>query len=60
LRDDPRTRDLEVVVVTGHDAAQTSERLHDLRVRECLPKPIVVARLLELLDEVGETDAGPA
>ena len=59
LREDPRTSDLEVVVVTGHDPARTSARLHDLRIREYLPKPIVVARLLELLDEVG-AETGPA
>ena len=52
LRDEPATRDLAVVVVTAHDPARTSQRLRDLEIREYLPKPIVVARLLELVEEL--------
>ena len=52
LRADPATRDLAVVVVTAHEPGRTSERLRGLGILECLPKPVDVGRLLELVDEV--------
>jgi hypothetical protein len=51
LRADPETRGLAVVVVTAHEPGRTSERLRGLGILECLPKPVDVGRLLDLVDE---------
>jgi CheY-like chemotaxis protein len=52
LREDPVTSATPVVVVTADaDPARTAP-LSALGVRECLTKPVDVARLLELVDEV--------
>ena len=52
LRAEPATSRIPVVVVTAHEPARTSARLRELAIREYLPKPIVVSRLLELVDEL--------
>jgi CheY-like chemotaxis protein len=55
LREEPVTRDVPVVVVSGHEPEGNGDVLRELGVREHLTKPIDVGRLLELVDELAPT-----
>lgn len=52
LRAEPATRDVPVVVVSGHTPAENGASLRGLGIREYLTKPIDIGRLLELVDEL--------
>jgi CheY-like chemotaxis protein len=52
LRSEPGTRDVPVVVVSGHTPAENGASLRGLGIREYLTKPIDIGRLLELVDEL--------
>ena len=57
LREEPVTRDVPVVVVSGHEPQGNGDALRELGIREHLTKPIDVGRLLELVDELAPTGA---
>ena len=54
LRTDPATRALAVVLVTADDRTDLDPS-GELQIRELLPKPVDVGRLLELVDELAPT-----
>ena len=55
LRRAPETRDVPVVVVSGHTPADSTDSLGGLGIRDYLTKPIDIGRLLELVDEHAPT-----
>jgi CheY-like chemotaxis protein len=55
LRGEPETRDVPVVVVSGHTPDHSAQALDGLGVRDYLTKPIDIGRLLELVDEHAPT-----
>jgi CheY-like chemotaxis protein/HPt (histidine-containing phosphotransfer) domain-containing protein len=60
LRSEPETRDVPVVVVSGHTPERIAGSLNGLGVREYLTKPLDIGRLLELVDEHAPTVDGDA
>ena len=52
LKADPTTRPIPVVIVTAERERKNFQHLHMLGAFDCLTKPLNVARLLTLLDEV--------
>ena len=55
LKADPATRDVPVVVVSADLPSRSRDSLLHLGIREYLPKPIDIGRLLELVDELAPT-----
>jgi CheY-like chemotaxis protein len=51
LRDDPRTRDIPVIVLSADAISSGLQRLRDAGVRAYLTKPLDVRQLLEVIDE---------
>lgn len=49
LKNDPATRSIRVVAMTGYPTAENIERIMDAGAEVCLQKPIDTQRLLELL-----------
>jgi CheY-like chemotaxis protein len=58
LRADPATRDVPVVVVSGDAPSRNGDSLRGLGIREYLPKPVDIGRLLELVDELAPLAPG--
>jgi signal transduction histidine kinase/ActR/RegA family two-component response regulator len=58
LRRDPRTSRIPVVVISADATPGQIHRLRSAGVREFLPKPLDVKRLLQILDEVLGPDVG--
>ena len=55
LKADPATRDVPVVVVSADLPSGNRDSLGHLGIREYLPKPVDIGRLLELVDELAPT-----
>lgn len=55
LKADPATRDVPVVVVSADVPPRNRDSLQHLGIREHLPKPVDIGRLLELVDELAPT-----
>ena len=55
LKADPATRDVPVVVVSADAPPRNRDSLQHLGIREHLPKPVDIGRLLELVDELAPT-----
>ncbi len=51
LREDPRTRDIPVIVLSADAISSGLQRLRDAGVRASLTKPLDVRQLLEVIDE---------
>ncbi|HEY9198878.1 MAG TPA: response regulator, partial [Gammaproteobacteria bacterium] len=49
LKQDPSTRHIRVLAMTGYPTAENIERIMDAGAEVCLEKPIDTDRLLELL-----------
>ena len=58
LREDARTRDIPVVVISADASPKQLERLRAAGARDYLTKPIDVRRFLAIVDEVLATDLG--
>jgi CheY-like chemotaxis protein len=52
LKADPATRPISVVIVTAESERKNFQHLYLLGAFDCLTKPLNVARLLAVLDEV--------
>jgi CheY-like chemotaxis protein len=52
LRGDPRTADLQVVVISADVTAGQHARLIEAGARDFVPKPFDVERLLRIVDEL--------
>ncbi len=58
LREDARTRDIPVVVISADASPKQVERLRAAGARDYLTKPIDVRRFLAIVDEMLATDRG--
>jgi len=58
LREDARTRDIPVVVISADASPKEIERLRAAGARDYLTKPIDVRRFLAIVDEMLATDLG--